>query len=46
MAAGMMFTSIPSDTLPPLGADVWIKTASGGRLRANSLGTSESRMGR
>ena len=34
MAAGSRFTSMPRETLPSRGAEVWTRTASGGRGRA------------
>ena len=46
MAAGRTLTSMPSETLPPWGNEVWTSTASTGRTVLNSRGTSESRMGR
>ena len=46
MAAGRMLTSMPSETLPSCGNEVWINTASTGRAVLNSRGTSESRIGR
>ena len=46
IAAGRMFTSVPSDTRPPAGADVCTSTTSGGTGLASSAGTSDSRHGK
>ncbi len=46
MAAGNRLVSMPSDTFPFLGVEVWRRTTSGGRLVAKSRGTSERRMGK
>ena len=45
-AATSTFTSIPSDTIPLRGVVVCTSTTSGARIVANSLGTSDSRIGR
>ncbi len=46
IAAGRMFTSVPSDTVPSDGTDVWISTTSGGRALASRAGTSDRRQGK
>jgi hypothetical protein len=37
---------VPSDTVPPDGTDVWIRTTSGGRALTSSVGTSDKRQGK
>src|ERR1700722_12087109 len=46
IAAGRIFTSMPSDTVSPAGAEVCTNTTSGGRAPASKTGTSESRLGK
>ena len=46
LAAGSTFTSVPSDTVPPDGTEVWTSTTSGDSAVESRLGTSESRHGR
>jgi hypothetical protein len=46
IAAGSTFTSVPSDTEPPAGTDVWTSTTSGGRAPASKTGTSDRRQGK
>ncbi|WP_344960033.1 hypothetical protein [Saccharothrix longispora] len=46
IAAGRMFTSVPSDTHPSTGVEVWMRTMSGGSDCWSRWGTSDSREGK
>ena len=45
MAEGSTFTSVPSETVPAEGGDVWMSTTSGWRVVASITGTSDRRHG-